>query len=536
MFSKAALVASLMASLALSPNALAQIESDSMGDLSAWGQRYLSSEEPEFPTSLWRSSDDEVLLALLQSVRTSQLGPAERRLLRRIVLSPATRPRGELAEALLAERARLMLELGEARAAAALAPQLKEDPRGLDAETLAVDLDLASGQEASACARLEGPVREGEYWLKLRAVCAVLRENFAGAQLAIEVAEAQGLEDEWLIEAIFAASGDTPNPPPARFDTGLNIALSSKADLDTTRIILSTDRPDLAAAAAKRPGVPDKIRVQLAEIASELDLITAEDRRDILLAHIEAMDYTPSTEIEEVLWDLTDPLASDEQRAERLAGVLQSAAQTSLTRYRNTARLFLPDIQDLVQSPSTAIYALDYAKAAMIAGDRETALAWLSTLNFEGVEQPDPYEVAMLEAVDVIAGGDDSPASLEAIQERLIGAVDSGAREDETTLVLAAWTGLGLPLSPLGRDFVVQVSDRGDRIAQGQVIGMKAAILANAIAETGLTVLVTTNGEVGRLAASDYASMLETLIALGAEDIARELAIEASGFWKVERE
>lgn len=138
----------------------------------------------------------------------------------------------------------------------------------------------------------------------------------------------------------------------------------------------------------------------------------------------------------------------------------------------------------------------------------------------------------MLEAVDVIAGGDTSIASLEAIQTRLIDAIDTVEREDQTAVVLAAWTGLGLPLSPLGRDFIVQVSDQGDRIAQGQVIGMKAAILADAIAETGLMVLVTTNGDVGRLAASDYAALLETLIALGAEDIARDLAIESSGFWK----
>ena len=93
-----------------------------------------------------------------------------------------------------------------------------------------------------------------------------------------------------------------------------------------------------------------------------------------------------------------------------------------------------------------------------------------------------------------------------------------------------------MPLSPLGRDFIVQVSDQGDRIAQGQVSGMKAAILSNAIAETGLTVLVTTSGDVGRLAASDYAALLETLIALGAEDIAGELAIEASGFWRIPSE
>ncbi|MEM6557747.1 MAG: hypothetical protein AAF642_17815, partial [Pseudomonadota bacterium] len=195
MFSKAALIGSLMIGLGASFGATAQIESDSMEDLGAWGQRYLSSNETEFPTTLWRNSNDEYLLFLLQSVQTRDLGPAERGLLRRIILSPATPPRGEKAQDLLAERARLMLELGEARAAAALVPQLEQAAPGLDAETLAVDLDLASGQEANACNTLNGAVRDGEYWLKLRAVCAVLRDNFSGAQLAIEVASAQGVDD-----------------------------------------------------------------------------------------------------------------------------------------------------------------------------------------------------------------------------------------------------------------------------------------------------------------------------------------------------
>lgn len=536
MFSRALITASLIAGFTagsgMFSSAAAQIESDSMGDLSAWGQRYLSSEEQEFPISLWRNSNDDVLLSLLQSIRTSELGPAERRLLRRIILSPATRPRGELAEDLLAERARLMLELGEARAAAALVPQLKQETRGMDAETLAIDLDMASGQEASACAQLRGPVKEGHYWLKLRAVCAVLQDNFSGAQLAIEVAEAQGVNDPWMIEAIFAAAGDTPNPPGARFDNGLNIALSSKAALDTNKVTMASDRPDLAAAAAQRPGVSSELRVRFAEIASDYDLISSEDRRKILLDRMQEEDYAVSSQLEQALKDLTDPLVGDLQRAERLSGVLRAAARSNLTRYRNTSRLFLPDIKRLAQNPTTAAFALDYAKAAMIAGDRETGLSWLSTFNFEGVEAPDPFEIALLEAADVLLGGDASPASLEAIQERLVEAVDSSTREDQVALVFSAWTGLGLALSPTGRDFIVQVSDRGDRIAQGQVIGMKAAILGDAIAETGLMVLATTNGEVDRLAGSDYAALIETLIALDAEDVARELAIEASGFWK----
>ncbi|MEL7285868.1 MAG: hypothetical protein AAGJ68_15205, partial [Pseudomonadota bacterium] len=329
MFYKAALVSSLLMGLSAVGAASSQIESDSMDDLGAWGQRYLSSNETELPTTLWRNSNDEFLLSLLRDLDARELGPAERRLLRRIVLSPATPPVGARAEDLLTERARLMLELGEARATAALVPQLEQAAPGLDAETLAVDLDLASGQEASACGALEGEVRDGDYWWKLRAVCAVLRENYSSAQLAIEVASAQGVEDEWLVEAIFAASGDTPNPPGAKFDSGLNIALSAKAVLDTTRVTLAADRPDLAAAAAQRPGVPVELRARFAEIASSHELISAEDRREILVARFEEEEFAPASAIEDALYALQDPLTPDEDRAEKLASVLRAAADAS---------------------------------------------------------------------------------------------------------------------------------------------------------------------------------------------------------------
>ena len=402
MFSKAVAAIVVATAAFFSAPAMAQIESDSMGDLNAWGQRYLPSDEKEFPSNLWRSSDDDTLLTLLQSVSPADLNPSERRLLRRVILSPATRPRGAQAEALLAERARLMLALGEARAAAALFPQLEQDTQGLDAETLAVDLDMASGQEASACGALSGAANDGAYWLKLRAVCAVLQDNFSGAQLAIEVAAAQGVNDPWMVEAIFAAAGDMPNPPNARFDSGLNIALSSKAALDTSRITLATDRPDLAAATARHARVPIDVRARNAEIASEAGLIDAEDRRAILMTRLETPDYSASSQIEQALQDLSDPLVSDEQRTERLASVLRTAAQSELARYRSTALLFLADLDALPQSPVSAPYAIDYARAAMIAGDRELALAWLGALDYEGVEQPDPFEIARLEAIDVM--------------------------------------------------------------------------------------------------------------------------------------
>lgn len=532
---RAALIAALLGLVVgLSLPASAQIEDEGMGELNAWGQRYLSSDEKEFPTNLWRGSDDNMLLDLLQSIQTPALSPAERSLLRRVILSPATEPRGSNAEALLAERARLMLELGEARAAAALAPQLKQDPRGLNAETLAVDLDMASGREASACAALSGPVKEGDYWLKLRAVCAVLQDNFAGAQLAIEVAAAQGVNDDWMVAAIFAAAGDSPDPPAARFDSGLNIALSAKAALDTSEVSVSEDRPDLAAAIARRDDISNEMRARFAELASAFDLISSADRRAILLSRVAESETADSlTVIEQVLRDLNDPLVSDEQRAAGLNDVLRTAARADLSHYRSTAQLFLTDLESLPQNELTAPYALEYARAAMMAGDHELARAWLSALRLETAPQVDPFEIASLEAVAITAGRSVSDTSLGAIEKRLVSTSDTTPREIQTVAILTAWTGLGRPLTPVGRDFVSQAVDRGTRIPQGQLTSLKAATRSGALGEAALMVLVTTNGDARGLAPSDLAILLELLIEIDAEEIARGLALESSNYWSV---
>lgn len=532
MSSKPALVAGLALSLTLLGSATAQVESESLDDISAWGQRYLEDGEPEFPSNLWRYSDDDTLLALMQSVRTADLSPAERRLLRRAILSPATRPVGSKAEALLAERARLMLELGEERAAADLVPQLEEETLGLDAETLAVDLDMASGQELSACSELNGPVRDGGYWLKLRAVCAVLRDNVAGAQIAIEVAESQGVMDEWTVAAIFAAAGDSPNPPEARYDTGLNIALSAKAGLDTSEVEPATDRPGLAAAIARRPGVPAELRALFAETASEFALIDAADRREILLSRLDDPDYAPEDPIEQALKTLGDPLTSDEARAASLAEVLSNAAGESVAVYRSTAELFARDLGQLPQTEATADHGLTFARAALMAGELALSEAWLRTFREIASIPVDPFDLAVMNAALAIAGGETSPTALRSIEKRLIATARSTDREVQAVNLLTLWTGLGVPVSPIGRDFVSQTADRGERLAQGHVISLKAAARAGARGESALMVLAISQGETSALAGPDVMILLETLVAIGADDIARDFALETSRFWK----
>lgn len=369
----------------------AQVASEGMDDISAWGERYLSSSEPDFPSNLWTGSDNALLLTLLRSLETSDLTTAERSLLRRVVLSPAQKATGPQTEELLAERARLMLELGEARAAAALAPRLEPGALGLEAEALAVDLDLASGLDASACARLVQPVSDSIYWLQLRAVCAVLRGNNSGAELAIEVASSRGLEDAWFIEAVFAAAGDVPTPPKARYDSGLSITLSLEAGLDTTELEPSETRPDLAAKIAQRSDVALPIRVKYGERAYANGLIEADIWRGLLEAQFDDPDFAPATLQDQTLAILLDPLLPEEAQAATLAEHLSAAMDGRLLTFEQTTRIFAKYLDRFEPSDVTYPYATVFARANFANGETEAAKAWLDLAfdRFEAAPEAD---------------------------------------------------------------------------------------------------------------------------------------------------
>jgi len=76
------------------------------------------------------------------------------------------------------------------------------------------------------------------------------------------------------------------------------------------------------------------------------------------------------------------------------------------------------------------------------------------------------------------------------------------------------------------------VPDAGERVPQGQLTSLKAALFGDAIAESALMILATTNGNAGRLAASDLSDLLELLTQLEAKEIARDLALETTRFWE----
>ncbi|HPF23658.1 MAG TPA: hypothetical protein PK417_09280 [Hyphomonas sp.] len=561
----------------LSGTASAQIEDTWLEQVDPWGVSYVGEDEPVFRTRMWRGADSEDLLTVVQSARTTGLTPAEHMLMRRLALSPARAPSGEESGALLAARARIAFELGEAAAAAGQFSRLTEPSDGFDAAAMAADLNLALGNEASACESLGAPDLEGDYWARLRAVCAALAGNTSGAELAMEMAQAQGVKDNWLAGAVYAASGVTPNPPKARFDTGIGFAMSTRANLEVTPDSVPEDRPDLAAAMARRKLIPPAVRVKAAGLAARAYLITPEEYRTAYNSALSADGFTPTSALDKAIFVASDGLTSAEEKSKALAAALKAAAGQA-DRYSAVASLLVADIARLPLGPDTEADAPLFARAALAAGNTAEVIRWITPpepevvpveLPAEPTEEapaelpldvvaeapaedvpeeapveelppPEPvlpsFDQAWLGALVMLAEDETDPEAVAASARMLIQVAESDAEKQAAARVFALWAAAGIAPPSDARAYLANESDTSPKSSDiGPALAVLGAARSGTAAEVVVQTLGLTDGDPSKLDLASLTILLGALEAVGAEDAARLLALESTGYWKAQK-
>ena len=108
----------------LAPSGFSQgaLQSTGLGEIDPWGIGAISRAEGALPVTLWQGSEAEILRPLLTRINVRGLTPVTRDLLTRTLLSPSRAPTGEGSDELMAERMRLIWELG--RSLFAVAPKV----------------------------------------------------------------------------------------------------------------------------------------------------------------------------------------------------------------------------------------------------------------------------------------------------------------------------------------------------------------------------------------------------------------------------
>ena len=517
--------------LAIALPCSAEIEDSGLTLVNPWGMSFLEEGEPSLPTNMWKASDADELLPMMRSVRTGSLTPAERTLMRRMALSPASPPSGEQEPLLRAERARIMFELGEAEAAAALMARLDDPPPDMNADEISADLNLALGNEASACDMLNEPDHRGHYWAKLRAVCATLQGNTAGAELAIEMALSQGVEDSWLLNAVFAASGELPNPPEARYNSGIALAISTQANLQPPENPLPEDRPDLAAAMATRSNLPARLRTQAALQAADAGLITDDAVRNLFIALLDETDFQPETPLETAFFASRDPLTTDGERSKALARALQ-AAMSSPARFMAVSRLLEKDIDRLSVSEETAAEALVFARAGLATGNLISAADWSNANTIEGADTAGDFDAALIKGLTILAGAKASGSQIDYAGNRLAQLAASDKEMHLAGRLFALWTAVGIGPPPSARSLMLQTESEPPAGAH-MLLRVLADAEADAAGEVILSAVGYTDGDPQGLDTVDLTLLIMALKRIGAEDAARQLALEATGYWRL---
>lgn len=539
-----AVAAFLMALVMVHQSASAQVQAEALGELDLWAADFLESGEQALPEASWSASDGEILLALTGSARTKRLSPVEQLLMRRLVLSAARAPDGEKSDALLAERARLMFQIGEASAAAQLLPTLKTAPAGLNAEEVAIDLQLAIGQTEAACLGGAGAGKDGAFWTRLRAVCFALDDNFEEAELAMELAASGGADDGWLRRAIFAASGALPAKPEARFDSGLALAMSAKAGLEPSARTIANSRLDLAAAIARLDTFSPAMRVQAAGVAAEAGLLEASEHRALYKALVESEGFSPRTPLEVALQTSFKGANDAGAKARTVRAALQTA-RGNAARYSAVARLLLPDIIAIEPSAQTERMAIDFVSASLAAGAPEAAVQWIE----ESPSADNLYTRIWTAGVLVLSGADISGAQTPerlkgAVGNRQIATISSGLiansktqkQKQATTRLFVLWNAAGIDLPADARQMLAgsDASDAAERtrVSPFLLTSINAAAEQGAGAEAILRLIQVTDGDVSSLPTMVASSLVKALRALGQEDAARMLALNATGYWR----
>lgn len=184
------------------------------------------------PSSLWSGTSADLAESLINDLPEYYQNPIARDLARRVLLSPGAPPSGDSDSSFPVTRMNGIIRLSEMAAAQDIA---QRSP-GLEAsDILKADLALLSGNMETACQMSDSVIegRSDPYWMKLRALCHVQRNEKAAADLTLDLLKNAGEQDPYFERLLRHMTG-IPGAPdiggmPA---TPLHIAMMTQAGLE----------------------------------------------------------------------------------------------------------------------------------------------------------------------------------------------------------------------------------------------------------------------------------------------------------------
>ena len=321
-------------------------------------------------------------------------------LLRRALLSKVDTPHGVVGADWVAERAWLLLRMGEADSARMLVQSVDVDQYTPKMFQVAMQAALANADPAGMCAMAEpGSERSKEpAWAFAKAICSALSGDSAEASSQIDLAKARSSSgiDGLLAEKVVGAGINTRRAVVIQWDdvpvlTAWRFGLANATAVDIPDRLLSGASPRLNAWRARAPLIAADKRVRDAEIAAALGVFSSSALVDFYgqvadVTDASAISGTPQDYLRKA-YDETDP--SD--RVDAMRTLWNEQSLESLDRYARlivTARAvgrLKPDASlsgnfgSLIASMMSAgldVQASEWARIVGDSSDADSLMAW----------------------------------------------------------------------------------------------------------------------------------------------------------------
>jgi hypothetical protein len=309
----------------------------------------LDPEDGGFGEQAFGSANGRYLSALLRETQAPIASRWMSILLRRALLSNSPTPASVNGADWVAERAWLLLRMGEADMARTLVQKVDVDrytPKMFD---VAMQASLATADPAGLCPMVEpaSQVRGDPAWVFARAMCAALSGDSAEASALIGSARSRGPGrgiDGVLAEKVVGAGGNTRRAVTLEWDNvseltawRYGLATATAAELPTK--LVESANPRVSAWMARAPLIPLAKRQRSADIATALGVFSSSALVDFYGA---LADQTDASEIPGTVADQLRAAYAAEQAEERLAAMRDLWTQAeSADPYVEYSRLIL---------------------------------------------------------------------------------------------------------------------------------------------------------------------------------------------------
>ena len=465
----APILAALLAGVAVP--ALAQVEVQSLAPPDLFST---PAAQTDLGADLWKDTAPDIARDVLPKLAAKPLSPAFADLARRVLATGANGPTGVGADPDLgAARAMALIALGEAAGADAVLDRAPGVANSAALSLAAAEAALIKGDDDKACRVSEALTidRGVSYWLRLRAFCQARAGQLDAAQLTFSLAQQQTKDADYarLMSAVLAG---TP-PGAANLRNGINYALSRKLGLDIP-----------AAAGTASPALKPVVqpRADLSAISPGGDLTAAE--------------------------------------TSNLAFLRQAKG---LPAFVETARASSASIRTLARADAPLRDPVLFARAALAAGDLETAQLIRSRLTQDQIPGATITDLALLDAMISAASGKPDSQTLDRLVER---GAQNGAKSpaQPAALLLAS---LGGAMSPQARGQFASFDVGKPAASTARLVLLDEAAVMGLKGETALLALsIATEAGTAGPSPADRARIARGLARAGLLADARAVVVE----------